>query len=111
MATSSVLMEIGRIPVPASAPAPSGPALVVRRCRPEEGDAYWRWDCRRCGEYGGGRSHPDAITRAGRHCAEHPQHRSSLLPPVRCRERNLAVHPALFAPIDEREAGPAPLDV
>ncbi len=108
MSTSSVLTEIGR-PVPASVPA--GPAIVVRRCRPEEGPSYWRWDCRRCGEYGGGRSHPDAISRATRHCAEHPQHRSSLLPPVRCRERHAApVHPALFL-LPDAEAGPVPLDI
>jgi hypothetical protein len=82
-------------------PVRGGPALVVRRCRPGDGPAYWRWDCRRCGEYGGGRSHDDALRRAERHCVEHPEHSSSLLPPVRCRERRLAVHPALFQPAED----------
>jgi len=83
------------------APVLAVPALIVRRCRPEDGPAYWRWDCRRCGEYGGGGSQPDAIERATRHCGEHPEHRSSLIPPVRCRERRLAVHPALFATAED----------
>jgi hypothetical protein len=110
VSTSSVLTEIGR-PVP---PVPPGPAIVVRRCHPGDGPSYWRWDCRRCGEYGGGRSHPDAITRATRHCGEHPQHRSSLLQPVRCRQRQAelraAVHPALFAQVGD-DAGPPPLNI
>lgn len=77
----------------------SRPALKIRRHDSDEGPAYWRWDCVRCGEYGGGRHHPDAISRALRHCGEHPQHRSSLLPPTRCRERGpaAAAHPMLFA--------------
>lgn len=86
-------------------------ALTIRRCEPGEGPAFWRWDCAQCGEYGGGRHHPDAITRAMRHCGEHPEHRSSLLPPVRCREPEgrLTVHPALFAVDDDPP--PAPLSI
>ncbi|GGL01724.1 hypothetical protein [Mangrovihabitans endophyticus] len=87
------------------------PALRIRRYDSDEGPAYWRWDCARCGEYGGGRHHPDAITRALRHCAEHPQHRSSLLPPARCRTRAAATpdHPMLFAVDDDPP--PPPLSV
>ena len=111
MSTSSVLTEMGR---PAPAPVPTGPAIVVRRCHPEDGPSYWRWDCRRCGEYGGGRSHRDAVGRATRHCTEHPHHRASLLPPVRCRQRQADVwaagHPALYAPADP-DSGPPPLDI
>jgi hypothetical protein len=79
------------------------PALKIRRHESDEGPAFWRWDCARCGEYGGGRHHRDAITRALRHCSEHPEHRSSLLPPTRCREREAraAVHPMLFAVDDD----------
>ena len=81
----------------------AGPPLKIRRHESEEGPAYWRWDCANCGEYGGGRHHRDAVSRAMRHCAEHPEHRSSLLPPARCRERDhrLAVHPMLFALDDD----------
>ena len=81
----------------------AGPPLKIRRHESEDGPAYWRWDCESCGEYGGGRHHSDAITRAMRHCGEHPEHRSSLLPPTRCRERDnrLAVHPMLFALDDD----------
>jgi hypothetical protein len=87
------------------------PALRIRRCLPEEGPAFWRWDCSRCGEYGGGRHHFDAVARAMRHCTEHPEHRSSLLPPVRCRapEGRLAVHPMLFAVDDDPP--PVPLSI
>ncbi|MGA5301943.1 hypothetical protein ACPCHT_18590 [Nucisporomicrobium flavum] len=89
----------------------SGPPLKIRRQESDEGPAYWRWDCGNCGEYGGGRHHSDAVSRAMRHCAEHPEHRSSLLPPARCRERDhrLAVHPMLFALDDD--PGPPPLAV
>ena len=89
----------------------SGPPLRIRRHDSDEGPAYWRWDCGNCGEYGGGRHHSDAVSRAMRHCAEHPEHRSSLLPPARCRERDhrLAVHPMLFALDDD--PGPPPLAV
>ena len=90
----------------------AGPPLRVRRYDSDEGPAYWRWDCAHCGEYGGGRHHPDAITRAIRHCAEHPRHRSSLLPPARCRESAadaVAPHPMLFA-VDE-DPGPEPLAI
>ena len=61
------------------------------------------------GEYGGGRHHPDAVSRAMRHCAEHPEHRSSLLPPTLCRQRDnfLPLHPMLFAVDDD--PGPPPL--
>jgi hypothetical protein len=75
----------------------AGPRLRIRRYE-SDGTAFWRWDCSQCGEYGGGRHHPDAITRAMRHCAEHPEHRSSLLPPLQCREREasaVATHPML----------------
>jgi hypothetical protein len=89
----------------------AGPPLKVRRHDADEGPAFWRWDCSRCGEYGGGRHHPDAITRALRHCGEHPAHRSSLIPPVRCRvpEARVAVHPMLFAVDDD--APPPPLSI
>jgi len=89
----------------------TGPALRIRRHASDEGPAYWRWDCARCGEYGGGRHHPDAVTRALRHCAEHPEHRSSLLPPTRCREREagVPVHPMLFALDDDPP--PPPLSI
>lgn len=88
----------------------SGPALRIRRHASDEGPAYWRWDCARCGEYGGGRHHRDAINRAMRHCDEHPGHRSSLLPPTRCREREVGVppHPMLFAVDDDPP--PPPLE-
>jgi hypothetical protein len=82
----------------------AGPPLKIRRYESEDGPAFWRWDCSQCGEYGGGRHHPDAITRAMRHCGEHPEHRSSLLPPLRCREREAAgvpAHPMLFAVDDD----------
>jgi hypothetical protein len=87
----------------------AGPPLKIRRFESDDGPAFWRWDCAQCGEYGGGRHHPDAMTRAMRHCSEHPQHRSSLLPPMRCREHaaQAAVHPMLFA-VDDDPA-PAPL--
>lgn len=79
--------------------------LRVRRYESDEGPAYWRWDCSRCGEYGGGRHHSDAITRALRHCAEHPEHRSSLLPPKRCRALKVVpLHPMLFAVDDDQSA-------
>ncbi|MEU7902866.1 hypothetical protein [Actinoplanes sp. NPDC049118] len=87
----------------------AGPLLKIRRHgSPDAGPAYWRWDCESCGEYGGGRHHADAINRAERHCREHPEHRSSLLPPVRCRERDqrLAVHPMLFAVDDDPPPSP-----
>jgi hypothetical protein len=90
----------------------AGPPLKIRRHQSDEGPAFWRWDCSSCGEYGGGRHHPDAITRAMRHCAEHPEHRSSLLPPTRCRERGgsqVAVHPMLFAVDDDPP--PPPLSI
>jgi hypothetical protein len=81
----------------------AGPPLRIRRYESADGPAFWRWDCSQCGEYGGGRHHPDAITRAMRHCGEHPEHRSSLLPPARCRRETGAVtaHPMLFAVDDD----------
>jgi len=82
----------------------AGPPLKIRRFVGEDGPAFWRWDCFQCGEYGGGRHHGDAVTRAMRHCAEHPQHRSSLLPPARCRQSADApapAHPMLFAMDDD----------
>ena len=89
----------------------AGPALRIRRYESDEGPAFWRWDCARCCEYGGGRHHPDAVSRALRHCAEHPDHRSSLLPPSRCREREVGVptHPMLFA-VDDAPP-PPPLSI
>jgi hypothetical protein len=121
VSVTSVLAEIigqSSGPLPADMPAilaaaqhRAGPTLKIRRCEPEDGPAFWRWDCAMCGEYGGGRHHPDAITRALRHCGEHPEHRSSLLPPVRCRdtERKLSVHPAMFALDDDPP--PIPLSI
>ncbi|MDT4992588.1 MAG: hypothetical protein QOH97_2480 [Actinoplanes sp.] len=87
----------------AAAEREAGPPLKIRRHESEEGAAYWRWDCASCGEYGGGRHHPDAITRARRHCAEHPGHRSSLLPPAGCRQSDprMPLHPMLFAVDDD----------
>jgi hypothetical protein len=82
----------------------AGPPLKIRRYESEDGPAFWRWDCAQCGEYGGGRHHPDAITRAMRHCGEHPEHRSSLLPPAHCRqhrETGMPAHPMLFAVDDD----------
>jgi hypothetical protein len=89
----------------------SGPPLKIRRYATSEVPAFWRWDCARCGEYGGGRHHPDAVSRAMRHCAEHPEHRSSLLPPTKCRElqARVAVHPMLFAVDDDPP--PPPLSI
>lgn len=90
----------------------AGPPLKIRRYASGEGPAFWRWDCSQCGEYGGGRHHPDAITRALRHCTEHPEHRSSLLPPARCREREtgmVPVHPMLYAVDDDPP--PPPLSI
>ena len=87
----------------AAAQHQAGPPLKIRRLESAEGPAFWRWDCARCGEYGGGRHHPDAVKRAMRHCAEHPEHRSSLLPPTRCRDQvtQPVVHPMLFAVDDD----------
>jgi hypothetical protein len=115
--TSAPAEIIGSGPVRTAGPPPAndmaailaavqhraGPPLKIRRREAEDGSAYWRWDCDSCGEYGGGRHHRDAVTRAMRHCVEHPEHRSSLVPPSRCRERDhrLAVHPMLFAVDDD----------
>ena len=94
----------------AVAPRHVGPPLTIRRCASDEGPAFWRWDCAQCGEYGGGRHHPDAIARALRHCTEHPEHRSSLLPPARCQQPTPApVHPMLFAVDDDPP--PPPLSI
>lgn len=95
----------------AAAKREAGPPLRIRRHLAEEGPAYWRWDCASCGEYGGGRHHPDAITRAMRHCTEHPEHRSSLLPPARCRQPDprMPVHPMLYAVDDDPP--PVPLSI
>jgi hypothetical protein len=124
--TSSVLAEVigdgprrpAGLPALADMPAilaaaqrDAGPPLRIRRYESDDGPAYWRWDCAGCGEYGGGRHHPDAITRAMRHCAEHPQHRSSLLPPAKCRQSDprLPVHPMLYAVDDDPP--PVPLAI
>ena len=95
----------------AAAQLEAGPPLKIRRFEGEDGPAFWRWDCANCGEYGGGRHHEDAVSRALRHCAEHPAHRSSLLPPTLCRQRDafLPLHPMLFA-VDE-DAPPPPLSI
>ena len=87
----------------AAAQQEAGPPLKIRRFEGDDGLSFWRWDCGNCGEYGGGRHHPDAVSRAMRHCAEHPEHRSSLLPPVLCRQRDvfLPLHPMLFAVDDD----------
>jgi hypothetical protein len=89
----------------------SAPPLLIRRHTSDEGAPFWRWDCSGCGEYGGGRHHDDAVVRALRHCAEHPDHRSSLLPPARCREPHtyLPLHPMLYA-IDD-DPPPEPLAI
>jgi hypothetical protein len=81
----------------------AGAPLQIRRHTSEEGSPFWRWDCAGCGEYGGGRHHEDAVARALRHCGEHPQHRSSLLPPARCRQPDtfLPLHPMLYAVDDD----------
>ena len=124
--TSSVLAEVigdgrrGPVGPPAIADMPAilaaaqrdaGPPLRIRRYDSDEGPAYWRWDCAGCGEYGGGRHHRDAITRAMRHCAEHPRHRSSLLPPAKCRQPDprLPAHPMLYAVDDDPP--PVPLAI
>lgn len=114
MSTSNLLAQIlgggprrpagpppaGEMPaILAAAEQEAGPPLKIRRYEAEDGLPFWRWDCASCGEYGGGRHHPDAVSRAMRHCAEHPEHRSSLLPPMLCRQRDayLPLHPMLFA--------------
>ena len=126
MSTSDVLAQIiGEGPRrPAGPPSPrampailaaaqqeAGPPLKIRKFDGEDGPAFWRWDCANCGEYGGGRHHSDAVNRAMRHCSEHPQHRSSLLPPTRCRERESAppAHPMLYAVDDDPP--PPPLSI
>jgi hypothetical protein len=95
----------------AAAKQEAGPPLRIRKFEGEDGPAFWRWDCESCGEYGGGRHHVDAVSRAMRHCAEHPQHRSSLLPPTMCRQRDgfLPLHPMLFAVDDDLP--PPPLSI
>lgn len=60
--------------------------MRVDRCRPGTGVPYWRWRCRWCGDFGGGRDHGDTFTRALRHCTEHPYHPSSLVPGTRCAQ-------------------------
>ena len=113
MSTSNVLAQIigaggppaaGDMPaILAAAQQVAGPPLRIRRHFSDEGQPFWRWDCETCGEYGGGRHHPDAVTRAMRHCGEHPDHPSSLLPPAVCRQRDayLPLHPMLFAVDDD----------
>ncbi|RZU50075.1 hypothetical protein EV385_1837 [Krasilnikovia cinnamomea] len=101
----------GPDPSPVVVTLPVSRPLRIRRYASDEGPGYWRWDCADCGEYGGGRHHTDAVTRAMRHCGEHPHHRSSLLPPIRCRQAEPArtVHPMLFAVDDDPP--PPPLDI
>ncbi|MET0423366.1 MAG: hypothetical protein ABW046_05800 [Actinoplanes sp.] len=95
----------------AAAREEAGAPLKIRRHEAEDGPAFWRWDCANCGEYGGGRHHRDAVSRALRHCGEHPQHPSSLLPPTLCRQRDvfLPAHPMMYAVDDD--PGPPPLAV
>jgi hypothetical protein len=83
----------------AASPGGAERLLRVHRSRPAAGTAYWRWQCRFCGEYGGGQDHPDTLSRALRHCAEHPYHPSSLVPGSRCAQ----VWPL---PIPEAATGP-----
>ena len=126
MSTSDVLSQIigeqprrplsppaaGEMPaIIAAAQEEAGPPLKIRRFPAEDGPAFWRWDCGHCGEYGGGRHHSDAINRATRHCAEHPEHRSSLLPPLLCRQRDayMPLHPMLYAVDDDPP--PPPLSI
>ncbi|GLY03474.1 MULTISPECIES: hypothetical protein [Actinoplanes] len=89
----------------------AGPPLRIRRYPSDEGLPFWRWDCTGCGEYGGGRHHVDAVARALRHCKEHPGHRSSLLPPARCRQPDtyLPLHPMLYAVDDDPPPEPLAL--
>lgn len=89
----------------------AGAPLRIRRHTSDEGAPFWRWDCESCGEYGGGRHHEDAVARALRHCREHPDHRSSLLPPARCRQPDtyLPLHPMLYAVDDDPP--PEPLSI
>lgn len=101
---TSVLADVADVTGTARRPRCAGRPLRVWRCRPTVGAAYWRWDCRQCGEYGGAVGHPDALARARRHCAEHPRHRSALVPPERCREAPPLLHPALLVP-------PGPLEI
>jgi hypothetical protein len=86
----------------AASPGGAERLLRVHRSRPAAGMAYWRWHCRFCGEYGGGHDHPDTLSRAMRHCAEHPHHPSSLVPGSRCAQ----VWP-LPVPVPEAATGPA----
>ena len=122
MSSSNVLAEIiggqrrpaGPPPtrqMPAILAAVQHPPLKIRRHHSEEGLPFWRWDCGSCGEYGGGRHHQDAVARAVRHCQEHPEHRSSLLPPLLCREPEtfLPLHPMLYAVDDDPP--PEPLSI
>ncbi|WP_240669714.1 hypothetical protein [Actinoplanes solisilvae] len=126
MSTSEVLAQIigeqprrpaippaaGEMPaIIAAAQEEAGPPLKIRRFPAEDGPAFWRWDCANCGEYGGGRHHSDAINRATRHCSEHPEHRSSLLPPLLCRQRDayMPLHPMLYAVDDDPP--PPPLSI
>ncbi|GLW29721.1 hypothetical protein [Actinoplanes regularis] len=97
--------------LPRAARHRDGPPLRIRRRAANDGLPFWRWDCENCGEYGGGRHHSDAVNRAVRHCREHPEHRSSLLPPVGCRqpETYLPLHPMLFAVDDDPP--PEPLNI
>ena len=102
--------SVGAMPaILAAAQEEAGPPLKIRRYEADDVPAFWRWDCASCGEYGGGRHHHDAVARALRHCAEHPDHPSSLLPPALCRQRDayLPLHPMLFAVDDDPP--PAPL--
>ncbi|GGN03313.1 hypothetical protein FHR83_001028 [Actinoplanes campanulatus] len=88
---------------PATDRSPAGPPLRIRRHAAAEGAPFWRWDCSGCGEYGGGQHHDDAVSRALRHCREHPEHRSSLVPPACCRQERtyLPLHPMLYALDDD----------
>jgi len=105
VSTSNVLAQIigGQKPQPpaaiampailAAAQQQAGPPLRIRRHFSEEGQPFWRWDCEMCGEYGGGRHPPDAV---------------SLPPPALCRQRDafLPLHPMLFAVDDDPPPSP-----
>jgi hypothetical protein len=92
----------------AASPGGAERLLRVHRSRPAAGAVYWRWHCRFCGEYGGGQDHPDTLSRALRHCAEHPYHPSSLVPGSRCAQvwpLPVPVPEATIGPPEEAETG------
>ena len=126
MSTSNVLAQIigeqqrrtagpppaGAMPaILAAAQEEAGPPLKIRRFLSDDGPAFWGWDCANSGEYGGRRHQSDAILRAMRHCTAHPEHRSSLLPPLLCRQCDdfMPLQPMLHAVGDDPP--PPPLSI